>query len=188
MDPGFPSSVCPKTPFDRKIPQTPDAFVHARSGLPLTSFSPFGESGSVHVHLFAEIPPALNVSTPVNNLKTASARRVPDRFPIHPKPIDGKPSFRYRACATGSAGRETPETVFRRAESQGTREKPRHVKSSPCPHLHCSQERERLFPSWRRSDSVLRQTRLQAPLPSFCPEKDTRSEAVSQPQVTRTIP
>jgi putative transposase len=35
------------------------------------------------VPLFAEILPALNVSTPVNNLKTASARRVPGRFPAH---------------------------------------------------------------------------------------------------------
>ncbi|AKS23102.1 hypothetical protein ABH19_04030 [Leptospirillum sp. Group II 'CF-1'] len=68
---------------------------------------------------------------------------MPDVFPVvfRPisKPIEGKSSFRHRDCAAGSAGRETPETVFRRAESQGTREKPRHVKSSPCPLLHCSQ-------------------------------------------------
>ncbi|MHB8370053.1 MAG: IS200/IS605 family transposase [Leptospirales bacterium] len=81
-----------------------------------------------HVHLLAEIHPALNISTLINNLKTASARRVRNRFSEHLKPFYSKPYFWHRAYYVGSVGGATPETVRRYVESQGTKEKPRKAK------------------------------------------------------------
>lgn len=81
-----------------------------------------------HGHLLAEIHPALNISTVINNRKTASARRVRNRFAEHLKPFYGKPYFRHRAYYAGSVGGATLETVRRYGESQGTKEKPRKGK------------------------------------------------------------
>ena len=81
-----------------------------------------------HVHLLVEIHPALNLSTLVNNLKTATARRVRNRFSEHLKPFYSKPYFWHRAYFVGSVGGATLETVRRYVESQGTREKPRKAK------------------------------------------------------------
>jgi putative transposase len=81
-----------------------------------------------HVHLLAEIHPALNISTLINNLKTASARQDRNRFSDHLKPFYGKPYFWHRAYYVGSVGGATLETVRRYVESQGTREKPRKAK------------------------------------------------------------
>ena len=81
-----------------------------------------------HVHLLVEIHPALNLSTLVNNLKTATARRVRNRFSEHLKPFYSKPYFWHRAYYVGSVGRATLETVRRYLEIQGTREKPRKAK------------------------------------------------------------
>ncbi len=81
-----------------------------------------------HVHLLAEIHPALNISTLINNLKTASARRARNRFTEHLKPFYWKPYFWHRAYYVGSVGGATRETVRRYVESQGTKEKPRKGK------------------------------------------------------------
>ena len=81
-----------------------------------------------HVHLLAEIHPALTLSTLINNLKTATARRVRNRFSEHLKAFYRKPYFWYRAYFVGSVGGATLETVRRYVESQGTREKPRKAK------------------------------------------------------------
>lgn len=81
-----------------------------------------------HVHLLAEIHPALNISTLVANLKTASSRRVRNRFSDHLKRFYWKPYFWHRAYYVGSVGGATLETVRRYVESQGTREKPRKAK------------------------------------------------------------
>ncbi|MHB1882850.1 MAG: IS200/IS605 family transposase [Acidithiobacillus sp.] len=78
-----------------------------------------------HVHLLVEIHPALNISTLINNLKTASARRARNRFAEHLKPFYWKPYFWHRAYYVGSVGGATLETVRRHVESQGTQEKPR---------------------------------------------------------------
>ena len=88
-----------------------------------------------HVHLLAEIHPALNISTLINNLKTASARRVRNRFSEHLKPFYSKPYFWHRAYYVGSVGGATLETVLRYVEAQGTRKKPRKAKPSACPPL-----------------------------------------------------
>ena len=81
-----------------------------------------------HVHLLAEIHPAINISTLINNLKTASARRARNRFAEHLKPFYWKPYFWHRAYYVGSVGGATLETVRRYVESQGTKEKPRKGK------------------------------------------------------------
>ena len=81
-----------------------------------------------HVHLLVEIHPALNISTLINNLKTASSRRVRNRFADHLKPFYWKPYFWHRAYYVGSVGGATLETVRRYVESQGTLEKPRKAK------------------------------------------------------------
>ena len=81
-----------------------------------------------HVHLLVEIHPALNISTLINNLKTASARRVRNRFSEHLKPFYGKPYFWHRAYYVGSVGGATRETVRRYVERQGTKEKQRNAK------------------------------------------------------------
>ena len=64
-----------------------------------------------HVHLLVEIHPALNLSTLINNLKTASSRRIRNRFAEHLKPFYQKPYFWHRAYYVGSVGGATLETV-----------------------------------------------------------------------------
>ena len=81
-----------------------------------------------HVHLLAEIHPALTLSTLINNLKTATARRVRNRFSEHLKAFYRKPYFWHRSYFVGSVGGATLETVCRYVESQGTREKQRKAK------------------------------------------------------------
>ena len=79
-----------------------------------------------HVHLLMAIHPALSVSTRINNLKTASARRARNRFAEHLQSFYWKPYFWHRAYYVGSVGGATRETVRRYVESQGTKEKPRN--------------------------------------------------------------
>ena len=94
-----------------------------RTGCTLLEFG--GEAD--HVHLLAEIHPALNSSTLINNLKTAFGR-ARNRFSDHLKPFYSKPYFWHRAYYVGSVGGATLETVRRYVESQGTRGKPRKAK------------------------------------------------------------
>ncbi len=98
------------------------------AGLRCTLLAFGGEAD--HVPLLAEIHPALNISTLINNRKTASARRARNRFAEHLKPFYGKPYFWHRAYYGGSVGGATLETVRRYVESQGTKEKPRKNKQS----------------------------------------------------------
>ncbi|MDD3581604.1 MAG: IS200/IS605 family transposase [Desulfobacca sp.] len=78
-----------------------------------------------HVHLLVEIHPALNISVLINNLKSASSRRIRNRFADHLKKFYGKPVFWHRAYFVASVGNVTLETVRRYVEQQGTKEKPR---------------------------------------------------------------
>lgn len=75
-----------------------------------------------HVHLLIEIHPALNISILVNNLKSASSRRVRNKFARHIARFYGKPYFWNRAYYVGSVGDVTPETIMRYVEQQGTKE------------------------------------------------------------------
>jgi len=81
-----------------------------------------------HVHLLVEIHPALNISTLINNLKTASARRARNRFARHLAGFYRKPCFWHRAYYAGSVGGTTAATVKAYVESQGTVE---HTRKKP---------------------------------------------------------
>ncbi len=74
-----------------------------------------------HVHLLIAIHPALNISTLINNLKTASARRARNRFAEHLAAFYWKPMFWHRAYYVGSVGGAPLETVRAYVESQGTK-------------------------------------------------------------------
>lgn len=77
-----------------------------------------------HVHLLVDIHPALNLSVLINNMKTASARRVRHRFAEHLARFYWKPVFWHRAYYVGSVGGATLETVRAYLESQGTERHP----------------------------------------------------------------
>ena len=81
-----------------------------------------------HVHLLADIHPALDISVLINNLKTASARRTRNRFPEHLAPFYSKPAFWHRAYYVGSVGGATLETVRAYVDAQGTKEQKRTAK------------------------------------------------------------
>jgi len=74
-----------------------------------------------HVHLLIAVHPALNLSTLVNNLKTASARRARNRFTEHLAAFYQKPLFWHRAYYVGSVGSASRETVRAYVEAQGTK-------------------------------------------------------------------
>ena len=78
-----------------------------------------------HVHLLADIHPALNISTLVNNLKSASSRRLRNKFAGRIRTFYWKPVFWHRAYYVGSVGNVTLGTIKRYVEQQGTKEKPR---------------------------------------------------------------
>ncbi|HYA86611.1 MAG TPA: IS200/IS605 family transposase [Nitrospirota bacterium] len=80
-----------------------------------------------HVHLLVDIHPALNISTLVNNLKSASSRRLRNKFAGRIRKFYWKPVFWHRAYYVGSVGTVTLDTIKRYVEQQGTKEKPRKV-------------------------------------------------------------
>ena len=73
-----------------------------------------------HVHLLADVHPALDISVLINNLKTASARRARNRFAKHLAPFYSKPMFWHRAYFVGSVGGATLEQVRAYVDAQGT--------------------------------------------------------------------
>ncbi len=86
-----------------------------------------------HVHLLVGIHPALNISTLINNLKSASSRRMRNRFASHLRKFYWKSYFWHRAYYVGSVGSASLETVKRYVEAQGTKEKPRKAAKRPPP-------------------------------------------------------
>lgn len=78
-----------------------------------------------HVHLLVSIHPALDISVLINNLKTASARRIRPRYKEQIDKFYWKPVFWHRAYYVGSVGDVTLETIRRYVGQQGTKEKPR---------------------------------------------------------------
>lgn len=77
-----------------------------------------------HVHLLAEIHPALDISVLINNLKTASARRARARFSEHIAAFYAKPLFWHRAYFVSSVGATSLETVRSYVQAQGTAAQP----------------------------------------------------------------
>lgn len=82
-----------------------------------------------HIHILADIHPALNISILINNLKTASARRARNRFAEHLAPFYRKPLFWHRAYYLGSVGGATLEQVRSYVEAQGTEEHARKAEA-----------------------------------------------------------
>lgn len=80
-----------------------------------------------HVHLLIEAHPALELSRLVNNLKTASSRRLRNEYRDQLQSIYGdKPVLWHRAYFVASVGEASLETVRRYIESQavgGSRER-----------------------------------------------------------------
>jgi putative transposase len=77
-----------------------------------------------HVPRLVGIPPALNLSIVMNNLKSASARRMRNRFAEPLRTFYGKPDFWHRADYVGSVGSASLETVKRDVEAQGCKKTP----------------------------------------------------------------
>jgi putative transposase len=75
-----------------------------------------------HVHLLVEIHPALNISTLINNLKSASSKRMRNKFTNHVAKFYWKPYFWNRAYYVSSVGNVTLETIKRYVEQQGTKQ------------------------------------------------------------------
>ena len=75
-----------------------------------------------HVHMLIGIHPALNISTLMNNLKTASARRARNRFAEQLASFYWKPLFWHSAYFVSSVGGASLETVKAYVERQGTDE------------------------------------------------------------------
>ena len=74
-----------------------------------------------HVHLLIEIHPALNISTLINNIKSASSRRIRHRFATRIANYYWKPLFWNRAYYVGSVGSVTLQTIRRYVEQQNTK-------------------------------------------------------------------
>jgi len=83
-----------------------------------------------HIHLLVEIHPALNISTLINNLKSASSKRVRNKFTSHVTKFYWKPYLWNRAYFVGSVGNVTLETIMRYVEQQGTKESTRNPKGT----------------------------------------------------------
>ena len=76
-----------------------------------------------HVHLLIGIHPALNISGLVNNLKSATSRKVRNHFQSHVAQFYWKPYFWHRTYFVGSVGVVSLETIRNYIEKQGTKEK-----------------------------------------------------------------
>jgi len=86
-----------------------------------------------HVHLLIDLHPALDISVLVNNLKTASARRVRNRFADHLAAFYAKPLFWHRAYYVGSVGGASLDTVRAYVDAQGTEEHANKGRRKPRP-------------------------------------------------------
>ena len=76
------------------------------------------------MHLLAQVHPALCIADLINNLKTASSRRIRSQYAQHLDAFYNKPVFWHRAYFVSSVGGATLETVKAYVQSQGTKEQP----------------------------------------------------------------
>ncbi len=76
---------------------------------------------SDHAHLLIDIDPALNISTLINHLKTASSRRIRGKYATGLASWYRKPVLWNRAYYIASGGSSTIETVKHYVQSQGKR-------------------------------------------------------------------
>ena len=73
-----------------------------------------------HAHLLISIPPTTDISRLANNLKSASSRRVRNKFSDWIDCFYWKPYFWHRAYFVASVGTASLETVKRYVERQTT--------------------------------------------------------------------
>jgi putative transposase len=78
-----------------------------------------------HVHLLVDIHPALDISDLINNLKSASSKRLRRVYADRIRRFYWKPVFWHRAYYVGSVGNVTLDVIRKYVEQQGTMEKPR---------------------------------------------------------------
>ncbi len=71
------------------------------------------------VHRLVDIHPTLQISVLMNNLKTASSRRMRAKYADRLRRFYWKPFFWHRAYSVGSVGHAGLETVKQYVESQG---------------------------------------------------------------------
>lgn len=76
-----------------------------------------------HVHLLIGIHPALDISKLINNLKSATSKRVRGRFSEQINKFYWKPYFWHRAYYVGSVGVVSLETIRSYIEKQSIVEK-----------------------------------------------------------------
>src|ERR1700681_1469140 len=80
-----------------------------------------GESD--HVHLLISIHPSLDISSLINNLKSATSRKVRHKFQDHIDKFYCKPFFWHRAYYVGSVGTVSLEIIRKYIEKQCVVEK-----------------------------------------------------------------
>lgn len=102
---------------DEMIADLKEAFAHILSEWRCTLLE-FGAEAD-HVHLLTDIHPALNLSTLINNLKSASSKRVRGKHWNWLRHFYDKPVLWHRAYYVGSVGHASLETVKRYVQSQG---------------------------------------------------------------------
>lgn len=78
-----------------------------------------------HVHLLVDIHPALNISDLINNLKSASSKRLRRVYAARIRTFYWKPVFWHRAYYVGSVGNVTLDVIRKYVEQQCTTEKSR---------------------------------------------------------------
>lgn len=88
-----------------------------------------------HVHLLIEAHPALELSRLVNNLKTASSRRLRNRYPEHLANFYSKPVLWHRAYFVSSVGSASLGTVKDYIEAQRVDEGSERGGEPPPPQL-----------------------------------------------------
>jgi putative transposase len=71
-----------------------------------------------HLHILLRAHPALDLSRLVNNLKTASSRRLRNRHRAHLNRFYSKPVLWHRAYFVASVGNVSLETVRRYVQNQ----------------------------------------------------------------------
>jgi putative transposase len=102
---------------DEMIADLKEAFAHILSEWRCTLLE-FGAEAD-HAHLLIDIHPALNLSALINNLKSASSKRVRGKHWNWLRHFYGKPGLWHRAYYAGSVGNVSLETVKRYVQSQG---------------------------------------------------------------------
>jgi putative transposase len=85
-----------------------------------------------HVHLLIDIHPALNLSTLINNLKSANSRRIRNDFPDHINKFYRKSVLWHRAHFAGTVGKVALE-LFDAMSSNRERKKNHESNDQTCP-------------------------------------------------------